>query len=54
MFFSEPAPGEGASVSVPSVMTTATVAVCLLVTVLLGVVPGPVLDLVTHAGEFIR
>ena len=54
MFFSEPAPGEGASVSVPSVMTSATVAVCLLVTVLLGVVPGPVLDLVTHAGEFIR
>jgi NADH-quinone oxidoreductase subunit N len=54
MFFSEPAPGEGASVSMPSVMTTATVGVCLLVTVLLGVVPGPVLDLVTHAGEFIR
>lgn len=54
MFFSEPEPGEGAAVTTPSVMTVGTVAICLAATVVLGVVPGPVLDLVTGAGQFIR
>ncbi|HYG94950.1 MAG TPA: NADH-quinone oxidoreductase subunit NuoN [Nocardioides sp.] len=54
MFFTEPEPGEGAAVSQSSIMTGATVAVCLAATVVLGVVPGPVLDLVVGAGDFIR
>jgi NADH-quinone oxidoreductase subunit N len=54
MFFSDAEPGEGAAVAIPSPMTTITVAVCLAATLVLGVVPGPVLDLVTRTGEFIR
>lgn len=54
MFFSDPEPGEVGAVSNPSILTTATVAVCLAATVVLGVVPGPVLDLVTRTGDFIR
>lgn len=54
MFFSDPEPGEVGAVSNPSVLTTATVAICLAATVVLGVVPGPVLDLVTRTGDFIR
>jgi hypothetical protein len=54
MFFSEAEPGEGAAVAIPSPMTTITVVVCLAATLVLGVVPGPVLDLVTRTGEFIR
>ena len=37
-----------------SLLTSGTVVVCLAATVVLGVVPGPVLDLVTNAGDFIR
>ncbi|WP_141015325.1 NADH-quinone oxidoreductase subunit NuoN [Nocardioides sambongensis] len=54
MFFSEPDADEQAAVAVPSLLTTGTVAVCLVATVALGVVPGPVLDLVAGAGDFIR
>ncbi|WP_370248308.1 NADH-quinone oxidoreductase subunit NuoN [Nocardioides sp.] len=55
MFFTEPAEGvEGASVTAASPLTTATVAVCAVATVVLGVVPGPLLDLAGHAGDFIR
>ena len=53
MFFSEPV-GEVASVTTPSLLTSVTVGACVLATLLLGVLPGPVLDLVTHAGQFIR
>ncbi len=53
MFFSE-AEGEVASVTTPSVMTSVTIAVCVAATLALGVVPGPVLELATHAGDFIR
>jgi NADH-quinone oxidoreductase subunit N len=38
----------------PSVLTAMTIAVGVAVTVVLGVVPGPVLELAGHAGEFIR
>jgi len=62
MFFDEPEPGEDgtadsavvATASTPSPLTSITIGVCVLGTMLLGVVPGPVLDLAAHAGDFIR
>jgi NADH-quinone oxidoreductase subunit N len=53
MYFSEPV-GEGPTVTMPSVMTTIVIAVGFTATLLLGLVPGPVLDLAAAAGEFIR
>jgi NADH-quinone oxidoreductase subunit N len=53
MFFSEP-DAASAGVATASLFTTATVAICALATLLLGVVPGPVLDLAARAGDFIR
>ena len=53
MYFSEPI-GEGPTVTMPSVLTTIVIAVGFAVTLALGVVPGPVLDLAGAAGEFIR
>jgi NADH-quinone oxidoreductase subunit N len=53
MFFAEPTE-ESASVTTPSLLTSATIAVCVAVTLFLGVVPGPVLDLAGNAGSFIR
>ena len=37
-----------------SPFTTVTIAVCALATLVLGVVPGPLLDLIANAGDFIR
>lgn len=54
MFFTEAHPDGGGAVTTPSLLTSATVVVCLAATVVLGVVPGPVLDLVTGTGDFIR
>jgi NADH-quinone oxidoreductase subunit N len=53
MYFSDPV-GEGPTVTMPSVLTTIVITVGLTATLLLGVVPGPVLDLAAAAGEFIR
>ncbi|MEP7090362.1 MAG: NADH-quinone oxidoreductase subunit NuoN [Nocardioidaceae bacterium] len=53
MFFSEPI-GEGPVVMSPSILTTIVIAVGLAVTVVLGIFPGPVLDLAATAGQFIR
>jgi NADH-quinone oxidoreductase subunit N len=53
MFFSEPAP-DGPAVAVPSVLTTAAVAVAVAVTVVLGVLPTQVLDLAGEASRFVR
>ncbi|WP_110206966.1 NADH-quinone oxidoreductase subunit NuoN [Nocardioides daejeonensis] len=53
MYFHEPE-GEGPSVALPSVMTAVTIAAAAVVTVALGILPGPVLDLAAHAGDFIR
>ncbi len=53
MFFDHPV-GAGPSVSYPSVLTAITIAVSAAVTLLLGVLPGPVLDLAAVAGGFIR
>ncbi|HET7326723.1 MAG TPA: NADH-quinone oxidoreductase subunit NuoN [Nocardioidaceae bacterium] len=53
MFFSDPV-GEGPTVAVPSVLTMAAIAVGVVATVVLGVMPDPVLDLARDAGQFIR
>ncbi|WP_340540833.1 NADH-quinone oxidoreductase subunit NuoN [Nocardioides sp. GXZ039] len=55
MFFTEPAEADaGAAVTVPSPLTSVTIGLCAIATIVLGVVPGPVLDLVGNAGDFIR
>ncbi|ANH37218.1 NADH-quinone oxidoreductase subunit N [Nocardioides dokdonensis FR1436] len=53
MYFAEPE-GEVASVTTPSMLTTVVIAVGVIGTLALGVVPGPVLDLAADAGQFIR
>jgi NADH-quinone oxidoreductase subunit N len=53
MYFSEPV-GEGPTVTMPSAMTTIVIAVGFVATLVLGIVPGPVLDLAASAGAFIR
>jgi NADH-quinone oxidoreductase subunit N len=53
MFFSDPV-GEGPTVAVPSVLTFSVIAVGAIVTVFLGVLPDPVLDLARDAGSFLR
>ena len=53
MFFSEPAP-DGPTVVTPSVFASASIALCAAATVVLGVVPGPVLDLADKASVFLR
>src|SRR4051794_11296841 len=55
MFFVEgPVGGELATVTTPSLLTSGTILVGVAATLLLGVVPGPVLNLAGHAGQFIR
>lgn len=54
MFFTEPSPEGVGEVSRASLFTTGTIAVCLAATLVLGILPGPVLDLVTRTGDFIR
>ena len=53
MYFSEPA-ADGPTVAVPSFLTQAAVTAAVVVTVLLGVVPQPLLDLADRASVFIR
>ena len=53
MFFSEPA-ADGPSVVIPSAFTTIAVGVGAALTILLGVAPQPLLDLVENAGIFVR
>ena len=53
MYFSDPV-GDGPSVAMPSVLTATTIAVAVGATVVLGVLPGPLLDLAGMAGAFIR
>ncbi|WP_323794479.1 NADH-quinone oxidoreductase subunit NuoN [Nocardioides sp.] len=55
MFFTDPVEGEAVGeVALASPLTGLTIAGCAAATLFLGVVPGPVLDLVVHAGDFIR
>jgi NADH-quinone oxidoreductase subunit N len=53
MFFSD-LPADAPDVALPGWQTTTAVALGLAATVVLGIVPGPVLDLAARAGEFIR
>ncbi|MGH3446914.1 MAG: NADH-quinone oxidoreductase subunit NuoN, partial [Nocardioidaceae bacterium] len=53
MFFSDPV-GDGPTVAVPSVLTTAVITVGAVMTLVLGIIPQPVLDLARQAGEFVR
>ena len=53
MFFSEPV-GEGPSVTSPSVLTGTVIAVGTAATLLLGIVPGALIDLLGRVGVFIR
>jgi len=53
MYFSEPT-GEAPSVARPSVLTAIAIAVGAAATLLIGIVPGPVLDLAGSAGQFLR
>jgi NADH-quinone oxidoreductase subunit N len=53
MFFQEPAE-VGPSIAVPSASTAIAIAVGLAVTLLLGVLPQPVLDLADKAALFVR
>jgi NADH-quinone oxidoreductase subunit N len=53
MYFADPV-GDGPTVAVPSVLTVAVIVVGLAATIVLGIVPGPVLDLAGQAGAFIR
>jgi NADH-quinone oxidoreductase subunit N len=55
MFFDVPTDGvEVASVTRSSWLTTTTIAVGALGTLVLGLVPGPLLQLAADAGQFIR
>jgi NADH-quinone oxidoreductase subunit N len=55
MFFQEPA-ADGPDIAIPSALTAAAVALGIAVTVVLGILPQPVLDLAHHAasGLFVR
>jgi NADH-quinone oxidoreductase subunit N len=53
MYFDEPV-GEGPTVAYPSVLTATTIALGAAATLMLGILPGPLLDLAARAGEFIR
>lgn len=53
MFFTDPKP-DGASVVVPSGFTTLALAVSAAVTVILGIFPQPVIELLQSAGVFLR
>ncbi len=53
MYFSEP-PDDAPAVAVPSAWTTLAIAIAAAATIALGVVPGPVIDLVQEAAAFVR
>jgi NADH-quinone oxidoreductase subunit N len=53
MYFDEPV-GDGPSVAYPSVLTATAIAIGVAATLVLGVLPGPLLDLAGVAGGFIR
>jgi NADH-quinone oxidoreductase subunit N len=53
MFFAD-AVGDGPTVAVPSVLTSSVIAVGVAATLVLGVVPGPLLDALGRIAQFIR
>jgi NADH-quinone oxidoreductase subunit N len=53
MWLSEP--GESTpTVSIPGAMTSAALVIGAVITLLLGIVPAPLLDLTNRAAEFVR
>jgi NADH-quinone oxidoreductase subunit N len=53
MYFTEPT-GDTAQVVAPDILSKAAIAVCAVVTVVLGIVPQPLLDLADHAAQFLH
>jgi NADH-quinone oxidoreductase subunit N len=53
MYFSEPA-GDSVRVVSPSILTSAAVSIGVLMTLVLGIVPGPLLDLAARSSLFLR
>ena len=53
MFFTDPV-GDGPTVAVAGVTTTVVIALAVITTVVLGLLPGPMLDLAQNAGAFVR
>lgn len=53
MFFHDPV-GERPTVAIPSVLTSTVIAIGVAATLVLGIVPGPLLDLLGRVGVFIR
>ena len=53
MFFEAPAP-DGPTIAVPSVLTYGAIALAFAVTVVLGVIPGPLFALADKAALFVR
>jgi NADH-quinone oxidoreductase subunit N len=53
LFFTAP-PDDPPAVVVPSVLSTATVTLSAAITLVLGALPQPILDLVNTADEFLR
>jgi NADH-quinone oxidoreductase subunit N len=53
MFFTEP-PGDAPTVVVPTALSTATITLTAAITLALGALPQPLLDLVNHANQFMR
>ena len=53
LFFTDP-PENAPTVVVPSALSTATVTLTAAITLALGALPQPVLDLVNSANEFVR
>ena len=54
MFFNEPKAEGGPSVVVPSSLTTMAITVAVVLTLVIGILPQTVLNLVTQAGIFVR
>ena len=53
MFFADPI-GEGPTVALPSPLTASVIVIGVAATFILGIVPGPLLDLLGRVGVFIR
>ena len=53
MFFADPV-GEGPTVALPSPLTASVIVIGVAATFILGIVPGPLLDLLGRVGVFIR
>ena len=53
MFFTDP-PEDAPTVVVPTALSTATITLTAAITLLLGALPQPLLDLANHANHFLR